>query len=395
MQLTVLSIPLVLLLKKSFFSAEDLAITQDPSTTGNKGCSSCCSLKTTLMQMLKSRVGLVSSALITLGFLVNFLTVYVNDLPPTWFYTFPDVAQKDYYFGFYLTKTWTHLSVFLVGLLAGHLCRSGLQLRNTRVFKDIEMGPASRETNQQQRQQRQQQQQVGSDQTSSSTSSSLSSSSPTPSNSVRTIEQHSNQQHQKVGKNHSDSTLAIMALDSNACDDSSAEERQSSRSGGGRSGKHSTITSAMVQLAALICMFAIIFSTFNWSTQAGPTPFVAALYDAGSRLIWSLALVGLMLQLCLPDSHTGRFSLVARMLSHRVCILLGRFSLLAYLISPYVNTFVLAVEEQSLFPSLFIIFHVIVGNIVITYSLAFIFAIVIEQPVRRLANLIVSGFMYM
>jgi len=61
---------------------------------------------------------------------------------------------------------------------------------------------------------------------------------------------------------------------------------------------------------------------------------------------------------------------------------MGRLSLLAYLWTPYVHSFILAAQEQALFPSLYLIFHVIVGNILITYLVAFIASIFTEQPIR-------------
>lgn len=140
------------------------------------------------------------------------------------------------------------------------------------------------------------------------------------------------------------------------------------------------------QLTALICMGAIIFSTFNWSTKENPTPLIAGLYDSLSRVFWSISLTSLIIQLCLSSTDlmdNNGSSLIVRVLSHQIFTTLGRLSFLAYLISPYVNTFILAVEEQSLFPSLFIMFHVIIGNILIIYILSIILAIMIEQPMRR------------
>lgn len=267
--------------------------------------------KKNLYQLLKSKTGLVGLVMICLGLLINFLMVYSNQLPPSWFYTFPDIEQKNYYFGKYLVKTWTHLTAFFIGLFAGHLCRSTLQLSNVRQLKEESSSPRT----------------------------------------------HSNGQQQQ----------------------SNFAPKGNGRSGG-------ALVRGSIQLAAFVCMMAIIFSTYSWSTQEAPSPLVAAFYDALSRLVWSMALVTIMVQLCLPDIRTNRYSQFARLLSHPICIVLGRLSFLAYLISPYVHTFILAVEEQSLFPSLFLIFHVIVGNIVITYAIAFILAIVIEQPIRQLVS---------
>lgn len=305
-----------------------------------------CNFSISLKQLATSKAGLLGMALVLIGSIGNFVLVYTQQLPPSWFYTFPDVEQKNYYFGRYLAKTWTHLTAFMVGLYAGHLCRSTIQLNNLRYFTK----QAGADRNGEHR--------------ASSTSSSSSSSSSTYTASSGSMQQQ--QQHQ-IEQQHQ------------------LEQKQQQR----RRHQQALINTG-TRLAALLCMFAIIFSTHSWSTQEAPSTLVAALYDSLSRLLWSVSLVVIMIQICLPNKQTNQYSSFASFLSHPICILLGRLSFLAYLVSPYVHTFVLAVQEQSLFPSLFLIFHLIVGNIVITYLIAFILAIVIEQPIRRLmSNLIV------
>lgn len=335
----------MLLLKRTFLSTEDSVIVGQNDIEADKNRSDpVCLFKVTTIRLLRSKVGLLSLLLIIAGMFINFFVVYTNNLPPSWFYTFPDVAQKNYYFGHYLAKTWTHLSAFILGLLAGHICRSAIQLRNIKLLKSFQV-QASRQH-----------------------SPNLSSAS-------------TSQSHLTTTSNSHGSTSTIMAMEL-----SGDQQMDHQSASGKRASKRCSIAKISFQLAALICMSTIIFSTFTWSTQETPSALVAALYDASSRIIWSLALVGLMIQLCLPNLETNKYSSLARLLSHPICILMGRLSFLAYLLSPYIHTFVLAVEEQSMFPSLFLIFHVIVGNIVITYAVAFILAIVIEQPTRRLIS---------
>lgn len=310
-------------------------------------------LMTSFARLLKSKLGCLLVLTVCLAALVNFLTVYQYQLPPSWFYTFPDAAQKNYYFTTHLTKTWTHLSAFLIGLLAGHLCRSSLKLRYLTLLKN----PGQ----------------------------SLSKLSPAPSNST------SQSRLTSLHSHGSSSTIMAMELDNNRPDDCSSETRSSSSVSRNKQASGSRLARKLVAILALSTLAIIVFSTYEWSTQALPSTSHAALYDALSRLLWSLALVTLMIQLCTPGSDTNSFSSLAALLSHPFFLLIGRLSFIAYLLSPYVHTFVLAVEEQSLFPSLFIMFHVIVGNIVITYLLAFLVAIVIEQPARRFIGLLING----
>jgi hypothetical protein len=268
------------------------------------------------LRLLASRAGLLGAALVLLGALLNFGLVYTNQLPPAWFNTFPDADQKKYYFGTYLTKAWTHLSTFVIGLYAGYLARSGLQL-----------GPCG------------------------ATTGAFRGEPPT--------ESDSNHGHQ------------------------SSRSDVSSGGGGGKpkeEGRASFWTHSL-QLAALACLVSMVFLTFGWSTRELPSPLVAGLYDSASRLVWSLALVGLMMRLCQLDA-SGAYSGWSRLFSGPVCLALGRLSFLAYLVAPTVHTLVLAVQEQSLFPSLYLIFHVILGNLVITYLFALALCLMIEQPVR-------------
>jgi len=297
-------------------------------------------------QLLSSKAGCLSLSLVVIGFCVNFFAVYSNKLPPSWFYTFPDVAQRNYYFGLYLTKTWTHLSVFVIGLIGGHLCRSAIQLHSIRRLKE-----------QQERQQANKRP------------------SPSPSNSTC--------------QSQLASSTAIIAMEfgSQQTDDTTSDAQSSMR----KARKQTALLRGSLKVAALVCMLAIIFATYSWSTQEAPSPLVAALYNVSSRLGWCLCLTGLMMYLCLPSTVGERHSLTTRLFSHPICTIIGRLSFLAYLLSPYIHAFVLAVEEQSLFPSLLIMFHVIVGNIVIIYVSAFMFAIVIEQPMRRLVSRFLLG----
>lgn len=345
MQLFLLSIPLLLLLKRIHISSEDVLIVSRSDELKKshmiKDHGSRNLFSVAYCKLFTSRVGFLAILATGFGALVNFFYVYHNELPASWFYTFPDLAQKNYYFSSYLTKTWTHLSAFVIGLLAGHLCRSTLRLRGLNLCPESEQSSPESETN--------------------------------------TRMMHS------LSSQASTSTVMAMELDAHRRDDSSSSSSATAGKQGGaliRTG--SRIASATISLSALICMAGVIFSTFNWSTgKHQPSALIAALYDAGSRLLWSLALVTLMIQLCSPEFKTNRFSSLASLLSCSFLIVLGRLSFLAYLLSPYVHNFVLAVGEQSMFPSLFMIFHVIVGNIAIIYLLAFFLAIVIEQPARR------------
>lgn len=334
-QLIVVSIPLMLLLKQAFMMTENsIIIDNDAKNNDEKYLIGIC-----LRRFLKSKAGLLSLTIIIIGFLVNFTSVYTNQLPPSWFYTFPDIAQKNYYFSTYLTKTWTHLSVFFIGLLGGYLCKTIIQLKNIKTIRsNFNHHPQ-----------------------------------PSPSSTSH------------LNSSHDGSTSTIMAIEQSTSSDNSND-------GASGDASHDNLKKQLTshlkryvlsnQLASMVCMFAIIFSTYNWSTKQLPPPLIAALYDSLSRVLWSIALAGIMMKLCLNSATSG--NIVIKFFNHPVLTFLGRLSFLAYLISPYVNTFILAVEEQSLFPSLIIIFHIIVGNVVIIYLISFLISLTVELPLRQL-----------
>lgn len=354
MQLILLSVPLLLLFKNTFLSTEDWLVLKKTRDEKNEN-NSVCMINVYFNRLICSQTGALCSLFIALGTFINFFAVYTNQLPPSWFYTFPDNAQKNYYFGQYLTKTWTHLSAFMIGLVSGHICRSAIQLRHLSLNKIDQIG--------QQNFPRQ----------------------ASPASSSSTNQSQFGASRQSHG---STSAIVAMELSSQTTDDGTSSD---SRSIGRSIRRRTQVIKVLLQLLALTIMLITIFSTFSWSTKEGPSTLVAALYDATSRLVWSLSLVCIMIQLCSPDFDSNKYSSVANFLAHPVLTLMGRLSFLAYLISPYVHTFALAVEEQSLFPSLYLVFHFIVGNIVITYVLAFILSIVIEQPIRRIISQFVFG----
>lgn len=303
-------------------------------------------LRDTLVDLLKSQAGTLGILCVLFGTGINFLIVYTNRLPPTWFNTFPDASDKSYYFGTYLAKTWTHLSPFVIGLLAGHICRTSIQLR----CYSLNMSRREESTSDCDERVREQQTEselstMPANLTTSTSTSSIANESPSSSRGL---------------------VISVPQVQSASC----------------CRGRKCGTRARLLQLSALVCMTAIVFSTYSWSTQQLPSPIVSALFDSLTRLIWSLALVGLMIQLCLPQPQTNDLTRFAQLLSCKGSIILGRLSLLVYLWAPYVHSFILAAQEQSLFPSLFLIFHVIVGNIVITYAVAFIMSLTIERPIR-------------
>lgn len=408
LQLIALSLPLLLAFKRrslpqsqqhqqqqqqrsySPHKRQDLAL---PAYEAHKPQDQSSPLVAALNRVLFTRAGLIASSLACAGFASNFALVYAHKLPASWFYTFPDQAQKSLYFGLYLSKTWTHLGAFVVAMLGGLVCRAALD-----------------ETKRQQQQQ-QHQLKASHNEQQQQDSPAMSSSRTTPStprlnasNSASTImaadmaSQHTSDSGVGEPPVH---VMTRKATDVVVADNDDAEAGRATDTGEQGANAQPGWARAACYLAAAACMAAVIFSTYTWSTgEPAPSRLVAAAYDAGARFVWSISLVTIACLLCTEHSaaapktlsNKSRPSALCNFLAHPINVQLGKLSVLVYLLSPYVNTIVLAVEEQALFPSLYMIFHVILGNIVITYTLAYLIANVIEQPLRRLLGEFVLGF---
>lgn len=116
-----------------------------------------------------------------------------------------------------------------------------------------------------------------------------------------------------------------------------------------------------------------------------PPIMVGALYNASARFFWSLACGAILYNVSVPNKD-HQYSTVAQILGSKFFVLLGRLSFLAYMIFPYVHTFVLAIQEQPIFSSLFMMFHSFMSNVIITFLLAFVLSVLIELPFRRLVK---------
>lgn len=267
LQLCILAIPVVYLLNKNFDT--------------NQGQFKLWSLPT---------VGLIVVAIF--GCFMNFQTIYHNSLPGAWFQTFPDKTDRNYYHSLYLTKTWSHLSSFAVGLFAGHLCR------------------------------------------------------------CLAID-----------------TFSGRPYGRRCCDN-------------------------LIWAISLLLMAGLIFSTHSWSLSGQShleEPIKSALYGSLSQLLWSVSLAMILFNLIVPND-TNRCSSLARLLaSNTNMIRLGRLAFLAYLINPYVNMVVFAAQEQAIFSSVIMLGHTFIGNLVVTFGLAFVVSALVELPCRRLAKKLLLG----
>lgn len=153
----------------------------------------------------------------------------------------------------------------------------------------------------------------------------------------------------------------------------------------------------LMWLTGTTTMLLLIFCTHSWSLSGNShleAPFLSALYAALAPLLWSISWSLFLFHLTVPSSKTAGSSsqnMIARALNEVNVVRLGRLAFLAYLINPYVNYFVFAAQEQAIFSSIIMLGHTFIGNLVVTFVLAFLVSILVELPCRRLIKKLALG----
>lgn len=150
----------------------------------------------------------------------------------------------------------------------------------------------------------------------------------------------------------------------------------------------------LMWITSLLIMSALIYSTHSWSISGVShleSPIASALYGSLAPLLWSISWSLILFHLTVPNDKNQRSGLTQLLTSDVNLVRIGRLSFLAYLINPYVNSFVLAVQEQAIFSSILMLGHTLIGNIVITFAISFLVSALVELPCRRLIKKLVLG----
>lgn len=330
--------------------------------------------------------GFVLLLCIGAGLSFSFYNVYLKELPPSWLYTMADPDSKAIYFSEHMTKIWTHIAVFAIGLIAGVECRRA----SRNVIRNYKGSNINYD--------------IPRDNSFSSPNKNLSSSS-LPVFMGQGAENRVNNSgvsppkslNQGLGHDWHSSVSITMSMDnSNNTTSGSLEElncngrstrgvmdnNNKNASTSGR-GFCSTLLDITISLIAITIMSLIIFSTHDWSLNDLPKPYIAGLYDAGSRFLWSIGMIWLLYMISVPNKDRS-FSLLARSLGHPFMVFLGKLSFLIYIIHPFVHTAVLAIQEQPIYSSWLMLFHILIGNITIIVILASLVSLFVEMPCRNL-----------
>lgn len=327
--------------------------------------------------------GIMLAGCVAFGLGSSFYNVYFKELPPSWFYTMADPDSKALYFGEHMTKIWTHLAVFAMGILAGVECRRATK-NVYRSYKGSNLNFVSHHNNALSKQHRSHASSASSlpimlarngspsgDVASSRTSASEWNNSHTGSS--ISINIHNNL---GSGENHYDKSSFMGS-------DDIGYVHNENDGGRARSGFCSALIDFTCFILAITIMSAVIFSTHDWSLNDLPRPMVAGMFDAGSRFLWSMAMIWILYMISVPNRDRS-FSCIAKMLGHPGMVFLGKLSFLIYIIHPFVHTLVLAIQEQPIYSSWLMLFHILIGNITITVILASFVSVFVEMPCRNL-----------
>lgn len=358
------------------------------------------------LHWLSTGPGLLLGACIVFGSAASFYNVYRRQLPPSWFYTMADPDSKALYFGEHFAKLWPHVAVFALGLLAGLECRraarrSQRHCRNS-AFNNVSYLPHQRgqqkshssSTNSLATNANSNGQRSGSGASADTATFRLATGSTASSEGVWanggsvSIGIHQPNQQQPAEQNNNNHPMMAMGISTDGseigCLHSASSETNTDRSAGGGGGRSrlAVLLDLIGFLAVITIMSAIIFSTHEWSLNHLPAPLVAGLYDAGSRLLWSLGLIWILYKLSVPQESVCSWP--SQLLGHPVLVCLGKLSFLVYIIHPFVHTTVLAIQEQPIYSSWFMMFHILVGNISLTVILAALVSLFVEMPCRNL-----------
>lgn len=128
-------------------------------------------------------------------------------------------------------------------------------------------------------------------------------------------------------------------------------------------------------VVAIAVNLTILYST--WPAYLGylPSNVEASLYGSLARTVWAIGLSWLTFA-CI----SGYGGFVNTILSWRALVPLSRLTYCAYLIHPVVMAIFYGSREISFDFSPFLLFYFVLGNLVITYLLAFVLSVLFESP---------------
>ncbi|KAI1303195.1 Nose resistant to fluoxetine protein 6 [Halotydeus destructor] len=154
-------------------------------------------------------------------------------------------------------------------------------------------------------------------------------------------------------------------------------------SAGGPYGK--TVTRFIGWGIVFVVMHFIILYPNDWALGKLPDETVSAVYDGAHRIVWS-SLFAWAVFMIVADVQDGEPSTTNSILGNKVMVAFGRLSLNAYVCHPIVQLLILGTQQVHLFSGLTMLPYVVIGNVAMTYLLAFFISMFFEMPITAIFN---------
>lgn len=147
-----------------------------------------------------------------------------------------------------------------------------------------------------------------------------------------------------------------------------------------RIGKHSQIVCWVTVIAVNM---AVIYSMGRVFKADPITDIESALYNGFARTVWAVTLAWLTFA-----CTEGYASLLNKFLSMRLLIPLSRVTYGVYLVHPVLMAHFYGTRENVFDYSLYIMIYMVIGNLVISFTISFILSLLFESPIMAVENLL-------
>ncbi|KAI1289959.1 Nose resistant to fluoxetine protein 6 [Halotydeus destructor] len=135
-------------------------------------------------------------------------------------------------------------------------------------------------------------------------------------------------------------------------------------------------------LIATVANLGVLFAMAPANMGYLPSPSMAALYSATSRTIWASSLAWITYA-CIA----GRGGFMSAFLSWKIWVPMSRLTYAAYLVHPVVMASFYGSRQMTFEFSHFLMLYLTLGNLVLTYVVAFLLSAIFESPIVALEKL--------
>lgn len=135
-------------------------------------------------------------------------------------------------------------------------------------------------------------------------------------------------------------------------------------------------------ILAFILNFGILFAMAPANAGHLPSDAVAALYSATSRTAYAVSLAWVTY-----SCAAGQGGFISKILSMKVWMPISRLTYSAYLVHPVVMAWFYGSRQTTFDFSHSLMLYMVLGNLVLTYSLSFVLSLLFESPIVSVEKL--------